>query len=74
MLDAIERVDSEAFVRGFFADGNSRNVCSVAPIFCVLGVMDGAAKGTTLRYGQAVDSDRNGAVTFGSVVFTPQAG
>ena len=73
MLDAIERVKPDEFMRTFFADANARNVCSVAPIYCVLRVMNGSTKGTSLRYGQAVDSDRGGAVSFGSVVFTTKS-
>lgn len=70
MLDAIEAVAPEEFMRGFFADGNARHVCSIAPIYCLLHLLDGTARGATLRYGQAVDPDRGGAVSFGGVVFT----
>jgi len=72
MLDTIESCDPEGFVRTFFADGNSRHVCSVAPIYCLLHVLNGTTRGRTLRYGQAVDPDRQGAVTFGGVVFTQE--
>ncbi len=74
MLGAVEAVDAEAFLRAFFADCNARNVCSVAPIYCLLHLMNGTSEGKTLRYGQAVDGDRGGAVTFGSVVFTSKTG
>jgi AmmeMemoRadiSam system protein B len=70
MLGAVEAADAEVFLRGFFPDGNARNVCSVAPIYCLLHLMNGTSEGKTLRYGQAVDGDRGGAVSFGSVVFT----
>jgi len=70
MLDAIESVAPEDFMRGFFTDGNACHVCSIAPTYCLLHLLDGSARGTTLRYGQAVDPDHGGAVTFGSVVFT----
>jgi len=70
MLERIEQGDAEGFMRGFFEDGNARNVCSIAPIYCILRLLDGRARGRTLRYGQAVDADRMGAVTFGAVAFS----
>lgn len=69
MLGHIEMVDAEAFIESFFEDGNASNVCSVAPIYCILDVLAGQCRGKILRYGQALDSDRGGVVTFASVAF-----
>ncbi len=72
-LDRIEALDAEGFLESFRRDGNARNVCSVAPIYCALRALAGRAAGKTLRYGQALDPDRMGAVTFAGVVFTDAA-
>lgn len=69
LLHHIENVDAEAFIESFFEKGNACNVCSVAPIYCILDVLSGQCRGRTLRYGQSLDSDRGGVVTFAAVAF-----
>jgi hypothetical protein len=41
--------------------------------YCALRALAGSRGGKTLRYGQALDPDRMGAVTFAGVVFTDAA-
>ncbi|MDX2177562.1 MAG: AmmeMemoRadiSam system protein B [Candidatus Sumerlaeia bacterium] len=69
-LDAIERVDAEAFFDSFRPDFNSRKVCSVGPIYLALDAMAGRAEARVLKYHQANSPDRSCLVSFASVAFT----
>lgn len=65
-LGHIARPDAEAFLRHLAAVGNRHRVCGVAPIYATLRTARPTA-GTVLGYEQWDESERDSAVTFGSV-------
>lgn len=69
MLEAVTSLDPERFFDTFVRDNNARNVCSIAPMYCMLSVLEGSAHGLTLRYGQAPDPDGQQCVSFAGVAF-----
>ena len=69
VLAAIEAGDPDGFFDTIRRDGNARNVCSVAPIYCVLEAMRGRAQARVLSYQQANSEDRTCLVSFTSVAF-----
>jgi AmmeMemoRadiSam system protein B len=69
LLAAIESGDPEEFFNVVSRDGNIRNVCSVAAIYCVLEAMRGFARGRLLTYQQHNSEDRTCLVSFASVAF-----
>jgi hypothetical protein len=68
-LAAMETGDPDAFFDAFRADGNARNVCSIAAIYCVMAALRGIATPRLLTYQQANSEDRTCLVSFCSVAF-----
>ena len=66
LLEAVERVDAEAFFRHIEQDKDRRRVCGYPPIYTMLSVMN-ARQGRLLQYGQR--TDEGSAVTFASMAF-----
>lgn len=66
-LEAVCRGAAEAFYWSVAEDGDTRNVCGLAPIYTMLRVL-GECEGEVLRYSQWPDP--NGTVTFSSVALT----
>ncbi len=72
-LKSVEAVDATAFFNSFRKTMNSRNVCSIAPIYCALHAMREEYQGKLLRYHQANSEDQTCMVSFASVAFTPKS-
>lgn len=68
-LDAIEKLDPDAFFESFRADQNARNVCSIGAVYTVLAAMHGRGTATLLKYNQANSPDKTCLVSFASVAF-----
>lgn len=68
-LAALESGDPDRFFEHFRADGNARQVCSIAPIYVALAAMRGYAMPHVLTYQQANSEDRTCLVSFASVAF-----
>ncbi len=70
LLDLVTAVDPGGFVTAVAADGDSRRICGLSPIYAVLAALP-AGRGRLLRYGQWPDPQ--GTVSFASVVFEEEA-
>jgi AmmeMemoRadiSam system protein B len=68
LMDHLERLDLEAFVRDVAVDDDSRRICGFSPISAMLSSMD-ASSGRLLWLDHAVVDDRNSFVTFASMIF-----
>jgi AmmeMemoRadiSam system protein B len=68
-LAAVETGDPDRFLDAFREDGNSRHVCSISTIYCVLEAMRGRATPRLLSYAQANSEDHACLVSFASVAF-----
>ncbi len=69
VLDAIEAGDPDAFFDVFRKDGNGTNVCSIAPIYCVMAAMRDRAKARVLKYNKDNSPDKTCLVSFASVAY-----
>jgi len=68
MLEAVTAGDAAAFFDAVAADGDSRRICGLSPIYAFLRALPGA-RGELLRYSQWPDPQ--GAVTFCAAAFSP---
>jgi len=68
-LAAIETGDAEKFFERFREDQNAQQVCSIAPIYCVLSAMENRAVPRVLAYKQANSEDKTCLVSFATVAF-----
>jgi len=66
MLETVKAGDPAAFYGSVAADGDSRRICGLSPIYSFLRVLPGA-RGDVLRYSQAPDPQ--GAVSFCAAAF-----
>ncbi len=66
LLSLVTSVDAGGFVTSVAADGDSRRICGLSPIYAVLSTLP-AGRGRLLHYGQWPDPQ--GTVTFASVAF-----
>ncbi len=66
MLQAVTDGDHARFYAGIAADGDSRRICGLSPIYTFLRVLAGAP-GRLIRYTQWPDAE--GAVTFCAAAF-----
>ena len=66
MLETVEAGDPAAFYGSVAADGDSRRICGLSPIYSFLRALPGA-RGEVLRYSQAPDPQ--GAVSFCAAAF-----
>ncbi|HEX9125523.1 MAG TPA: AmmeMemoRadiSam system protein B [Methylomirabilota bacterium] len=66
MLETVKAGDAAAFYGSVAADGDSRRICGLSPIYSFLRVLPGA-RGDVLRYSQAPDPQ--GAVSFCAAAF-----
>ncbi|HEX9418143.1 MAG TPA: AmmeMemoRadiSam system protein B [Methylomirabilota bacterium] len=67
MLETVKAGDATAFFRSVAADGDSRRICGLSPIYSFLRALPGA-RGDILRYSQAPDPQ--GAVSFCAAAFS----
>ncbi len=67
MLETVKAGDAAAFYGSVAADGDSRRICGLSPIYAFLRALPGA-RGDVLRYSQAPDSQ--GAVSFCAAAFS----
>ena len=67
MLETVKAGDAAAFYGSVAADGDSRRICGLSPIYSFLRVLPGA-RGDILRYSQAPDPQ--GAVSFCAAAFS----
>jgi len=67
MLEAVTAADADAFFRSVAADGDSRRICGLSPIYAFLRALPGA-RGELLRYSQWPDPQ--GAVSFCAAAFS----
>ena len=67
MLEAVTAGDAAAFFESVAADGDSRRICGLSPIYAFLRALPGA-RGQLLRYSQWPDPQ--GAVTFCAAAFS----
>jgi len=67
MLETVKACDADAFFRSVAADGDSRRICGLSPIYSFLRALPGA-RGDILRYSQAPDPQ--GAVSFCAAAFS----
>lgn len=68
-LTSIETGDPDEFFNHFRPTMNERNICSIAPIYCVMEALKDRAKARVLTYQQANSQDKSGLVSFASVAF-----
>ncbi len=68
-LAALETGDPDRFFDAFREDGNARQVCSIAPIYCTMEAMRGRATPRVLTYAQDNSDDQACLVSFASVAF-----
>jgi AmmeMemoRadiSam system protein B len=66
MLETVKAGDAAAFYGSVAADGDSRRICGLSPIYAFLRALPGA-RGDVLRYSQAPDPQ--GAVSFCAAAF-----
>ncbi len=66
LLSLVTGVDPGGFFSAVAADGDSRRICGLSPIYALLATLP-AGRGRLLRYGQWPDPQ--GTVTFASVAF-----
>ena len=66
MLEPVIAGDAGAFFASVAADGDSRRICGLSPIYAFLRALPGA-RGEVLRYSQAPDPQ--GAVSFCAAAF-----
>lgn len=69
VLSAIELGDPDRFFDVFRPHQNVQQVCSIAPIYCTLAILQGNATPRVLTYQQANSEDRTCLVSFASVAF-----
>ena len=74
LLTALETGDPEAFFEAFREDLNARNVCSIAPIYCVMEALRDRARPRVLAYEQSNTQDGSCLVSFASVAFVAENG
>jgi MEMO1 family protein len=67
MLESVAAADAGAFFGSIAADGDSRRICGLSPIYAFLRALPGA-RGELLRYSQWPDPQ--GAVSFCAAAFT----
>jgi AmmeMemoRadiSam system protein B len=67
MLESITAPDAGAFFASVAADGDSRRICGLSPIYAFLRALPGA-RGELLRYSQW--PDQQGAVSFCAAAFS----
>jgi hypothetical protein len=67
MLEAVTAGDARGFYEAVAADGDSRRICGVSPIYTLLRCLE-QSSGQLLRYAQWPDPQ--GTVTFASVAFS----
>ena len=67
MLETVKAGNAAAFYGSVAADGDSRRICGLSPIYAFLRALPGA-RGDLLRYSQAPDPQ--GAVSFCAVAFS----
>lgn len=67
MLDAVTASEPAAFFASVAADGDSRRICGLSPIYAFLRALPGS-RGTLLRYAQWPDPQ--GAVSFCAAAFS----
>jgi AmmeMemoRadiSam system protein B len=67
MLETVKAGDPAAFYGSVAADGDSRRICGLSPIYSFLRALPGA-RGDLLRYSQAPDPQ--GAVSFCAAAFS----
>jgi AmmeMemoRadiSam system protein B len=67
MLETVKAGDPAAFYGSVAADGDSRRICGLSPIYAFLRALPGA-RGDVLRYSQAPDPQ--GAVSFCAAAFS----
>jgi AmmeMemoRadiSam system protein B len=66
LLSLVTAADPGGFFAAVRADGDSRRICGLSPIYALLATLPGG-RGRLLRYGQWPDPD--GTVTFASLAF-----
>ena len=69
VLAALEAGDPEAFFEAFREDLNAQNVCSIAPIYCVMEAMRDRAKPRVLHYAANNSTDGSCLVSFAAAAF-----
>jgi hypothetical protein len=67
MLESVTAPDPGAFFASVAADGDSRRICGLSPIYAFLRALPGA-RGELLRYSQW--PDRQGTVSFCAAAFS----
>jgi AmmeMemoRadiSam system protein B len=70
LLSLVAAADPGGFFAAVRADGDSRRICGLSPIYALLATLP-AGRGRLLRYGQWPDPD--GTVTFASLAFDTEA-
>ncbi len=68
-LRAIEGGDAESFFENFRPTKNHQNVCSIAPIYCMMKIFEEKGVAKLLNYQQANSPDKTGLVSFASMAF-----
>jgi AmmeMemoRadiSam system protein B len=67
MLAAVEAGDAAGFFASVARDGDSRRICGLSPIYALLRMAGGQARGALRHYGQSPDPQ--GVVSYASVVY-----
>jgi MEMO1 family protein len=68
-MDLIEKGDANAFFEHFRPKVNEFNVCSIAPIYCMMKIFNGDSKVQKLNYQQANSPDKANLVSFACVAY-----
>ncbi len=73
-MEILEQCRAADFIKRINSDGNSRNICGVAPLYTLARVLEGRSKGATLDHRHAVVDENNSFVTFASMAFYEDSG
>ncbi|MBI4965268.1 MAG: AmmeMemoRadiSam system protein B [Desulfomonile tiedjei] len=68
LIQSLERVDLDAFIRGVAEENDARRICGFPPITTMLSCME-ASQGKLLALDHALVDDKNSFVSFTSMIF-----
>ena len=69
MLTHVENVEPEAFAQYMEKEQDERKIWGFAPIYTMLRLIEGSAKGQVLRYDRGITDQYNSTVTYCSMAF-----
>ena len=71
LLDYAGAKDAEAFFQAIAAQHNQYRICGLAPIYCLLAILNGSdTQGNLLRYQQSLEPESRSVVTFATMIFS----